>query len=636
MNARLVSGIGLLCVSVASFRTQAADPFEHALPRDRQIVHVLNRLAYGPSTADLDQVKRIGVEEWIRMQLAPARVPQSTVLEARLQPLESLRLASWQAFEKYQPPPFPAFTAPTPLAQLLPAGQLGALDTGTLEERAKILAALSGDMRRRVLLVAPPKAIAGLDDVVAEAFNVRRAEDEKRTAEFRKLRPPLNELLTQTQLETLMRGTDVEKLALLDGLKPETRTQVLRQVPPVTLPLAVRREAMLASQPLQMPLVELIDAKVFRALHSTRQLEEVLVDFWLNHFNVFSGKGPVRMLVTSYERDAIRPHVFGRFRDLVLATARHPAMLFYLDNWQSQVPRADAQPQPGGSGTAPRRLGLNENYGRELMELHTLGVDGGYTQTDVVNVARAFTGWTIHEPNRYGEFHFNPAMHDREEKVVLGHTIPRGGGESDGLKVIEILSRHPSTAKFIARKLAQRFVADDPPKALVDHVASVFRKTDGDLRAVTEALLLSKQFLSEGAWQSKLKSPLELVLSALRTLHADVTDTTVLAQRIAELGQPLYGKPEPTGYPNTSDAWSSSAGLVARINFAAALSSGQIPGVKVEIDVLPSDARQLATRLLGVQPAAATLSAFENRSGATPSPESVAAVLLASPDFQKR
>ena len=211
----------------------------------------------------------------------------------------------------------------------------------------------------------------------------------------------------------------------------------------------------------RVPMDELGEQKILRAVYSPRQLEEVLVDFWLNHFNVFNGKGQGRMLLTSYERDAIRPHALGRFRDLLLATARHPAMLFYLDNWQSQAPREEnpAQPLPANA----RRPGLNENYGRELMELHTLGVDGGYTQSDVIAVARAFTGWTIYDVNRIAEFQFNPALHDRKEKIVLGQTIPAGGGEQDGIRVIDILARHPSTARFISRKLAQRFVADAPP-----------------------------------------------------------------------------------------------------------------------------------------------------------------------------
>jgi uncharacterized protein (DUF1800 family) len=625
---RFVPGIALLLVAIVSFRGQAADPFAQPLPADQHVAHVLNRLAFGPRPGDIEEVRRIGVEAWIRMQLRPERIPQDRALEMRLQSLASLQLPTWQLFEHYQQPP--AGISPRPrLDQLLSAGDVSKLEIGTVDQRRAILTALTGEQRKQVLLVLPPTAMNGLSDLQVEAFNVRQAESERQ----RMLRPPLMDLVTQDQINTLLRGTDAEKTTLLMGLDSEKRSHVLRQVPPQAMPPAFRREALKLGQPGQLPLVELIDAKVYRALYSPRQLEEVLVDFWLNHFNVFSGKGPVRMLLTSYERDAIRPHVFGKFRDMVLATARHPAMLFYLDNWQSQAQRSDmlaalppSEPQ--------RPMGLNENYGRELMELHTLGVDGGYTQADVVNVARAFTGWTIHEPNRYGEFYFNPAMHDRDEKVVLGHTIPRGGGERDGVTVIDILSRHPSTARFVARKLVQRFVADAPPQALIDRVAAVFVKTDGDLRAVTEALLLSKEFMSEGAWQAKLKSPFELAMSALRAVRADVTDTIALAQRIGELGQPLYGKSEPTGYANSSEPWASSASIVGRINFAAALVSGQIAGVTVDPPAWAIDKRA-ATQLLGTE-LPSSLWATASRGSPTPGAGDLATVLLASPAFQKR
>jgi uncharacterized protein (DUF1800 family) len=421
------------------------------------------------------------------------------------------------------------------------------------------------------------------------------------------------------------------------SLDAETRKQVLRTLPPAAVAgiPELQREALAARQPPMFVNQELVDSRMYRALYSNRQLEEVLVDFWLNHFNVFNGKGPARMLLTSYERDAIRPHVLGRFRDLLLATARHPAMLFYLDNWQSQAPREETPGQPVPANV--RRPGLNENYGRELMELHTLGVDGGYTQEDVIAVARAFTGWTIYDPNRIAEFQFNPAFHDRKQKTVLGQTIPAGGGEQDGVQVIDILARHPSTARFISRKLAQRFVADAPPQSLVDRMAATFTATGGDLRAVVETMLTSREFLSEGAWQAKLKSPLEMVLSSVRVLGADVTDPTALAQRIADLGQPLYGKAEPTGYSTTSDAWSNSAGFLGRINFAGALAAGQIEGVKVDLSHLTGKGEAAARRLLGAAVSPGTLKLFENGTeGTLLSPASIAAVVLASPDFQRR
>jgi len=274
---------------------------------------------------------------------------------------------------------------------------------------------------------------------------------------------------------------------------------------------------------------QLMEGKIYRAVLSNRQLEEVLTDFWFNHFNVYLRKGADRYLVTSYERDAIRPHVLGKFQDMLLATARHPAMLFYLDNWQSMDPQAleNLSKSRRGRGSpqvkqlAKRVRGLNENYGRELLELHTLGVDGGYTQQDVVEVARCFTGWSIRNPRQGGDFQFLALLHDRNEKTVLGHKISAGGGEQDGRRVIEILSRHPSTARFISTKLAQRFVTDQPPKALVDRMAATFLKTDGDLREVMRTMLSSREFFSRGAYQAKMKSPLEMVVSSVRALNAD-------------------------------------------------------------------------------------------------------------------
>jgi uncharacterized protein (DUF1800 family) len=390
---------------------------------------------------------------------------------------------------------------------------------------------------------------------------------------------------------------------------------------------------MVTRDPPQMVMTELIDQKLYRARYSSRQLQEVLADFWVNHFNVFSGKGSVRMLLPSFERDAIRPHVLGSFRDMLLATARHPAMLFYLDNWQSQVERDDL-PAPAPNA---RRLGLNENYGRELLELHTLGVDGGYTQNDVIAVARAFTGWTIFEPNRVGEFLFNPAIHDRKEKTVLGRSFPAGGGEQEGVAIVDMLARHPSTARFISRKLAQRFVADDPPQALVDRMTQVFVKTGGDLRAVTEVLLTSREFMSEGAFQSKVKSPLEMVVSALRAVDADVTDTIALAQRISDMGQPLYGKVEPTGYSNAGQAWASSAGLLNRIHFASALATGGIPGVSADAARLGSSPADVFAAITGLPPAEPTLTAIARGLDGKPADTKVlATVVIASPEFQKR
>jgi len=351
------------------------------------------------------------------------------------------------------------------------------------------------------------------------------------------------------------------------------RQQFSQMAPP-----ELRRKIELAAGPQQVVARDLMEGKLLRAIYSERQLDEVLADFWFNHFNIFLDKGADRYLVTEYEREVIRPRVLGKFRDLLEATAKSPAMLFYLDNWQSVGTDA---PQPRAAANRPRR-GLNENYGRELLELHTLGVDGGYTQKDVTEVARCFTGWTILRPQTGGSFTFNPRLHDRGEKVLLGVTIPAGGGIEDGEKVLDIVAHHPSTAHFISRKLAQRFVADEPPAALVGRMAQTFVKTDGDLREVIKTMLESREFWSVGAYRSKMKSPLEMVASAVRAVNGDVDYAFALANQVAQLGQPLYRKQEPTGYSNSSQEWVSSAGLLARMNFALQLTDNKVPGVKVE------------------------------------------------------
>jgi uncharacterized protein (DUF1800 family) len=327
---------------------------------------------------------------------------------------------------------------------------------------------------------------------------------------------------------------------------------------------------------------QLAEERLIRAAYSERQLEEVLVDFWFNHFNVFAGKGRTAVYLPEYERDAIRPHVFGRFRDLLEATAKSPAMLFYLDNWMSVDPEA-ADRRVNANG---KRRGLNENYARELLELHTLGVDGGYTQKDVNEIARALTGWTMSPPSRQNStrfggpglpgranpgdeaFHFAPMFHDRGTKVVLGHTITSGGGIEDGERVLDIVASHPSTARFIATKLARRFVSDNPPASLVTRAAARFRETDGNLREVVRAIVTSPEFFAANARQAKVKTPLEFVVSAVRATGTEMTGARPLLNALRDLGMPLYGCQPPTGYDDTAETWISSGALVTRINVA--------------------------------------------------------------------
>ena len=375
-----------------------------------------------------------------------------------------------------------------------------------------------------------------------------------------------------------------------------------------------------ASRKDQQIVTDLAAAKLLRAVYSERQLEEVLVDFWFNHFNVFAGKGPERVWVGQYEREAIRPHVLGNFRDMLEAVAKSEAMLFYLDNWQSGVPaagggreegrnlsareegrnfssaRGGRQPQNGrrtldgrqpldGRRTpfARRATGINENYARELMELHTLGVDGGYTQDDIVNVARAFTGWTMGAPGEPGGFRFDESMHDRGEKTVLRHAIKAGGGMSDGLQVLDILAAHPSTARYIATKLAVRFVSDTPPTALVDRAAARFTATKGDLREVVRTIITSPEFFAPEAMRAKVKTPFEFVVSALRATGADVRNTLPLVRARRERGQPPYFCNPPPGWGETAVSWGSSGALVARMNFAVGLGDNRLRGVRIPL-----------------------------------------------------
>jgi len=338
---------------------------------------------------------------------------------------------------------------------------------------------------------------------------------------------------------------------------------------------------------------------------SRRQLLEIMTDFWFNHFNVFAQKGSDLWLLPSYERDVIRPHALGRFRDLLLAVAESPAMLYYLDNWLSTSPEArlphppppprpaappnvqvqTASPEmakPAIQRPKPPRPGINENYGRELMELHTVGVQGGYTQRDVQEVARAFTGWTIDRPDAAAGFVFRPWMHDTGSKTVLGVTIPAGGGIEDGEQVLELLARQPSTAQFISLKLCQRFVSDDPPPRLVKRAAQVFLRTDGDIRSVLKTIFTSPEFYSAPVFRSKVKSPLELVASSIRAVDGDTNGSPALHEWLRRMSEPLYQYLAPTGYGENSSPWMNTGVFLNRINFIVALSNNQIPGVRYD------------------------------------------------------
>jgi uncharacterized protein (DUF1800 family) len=534
---------------------------------DAAIVHVLNRLTYGPRPGDVEAVRKTGLSAWLDRQLHPDRIPDTKVA-AMLDTLETHGLATAALFEGYELPREAKKEAQQSLAAMA--------DTASEEERRK----------------------------------ARREFVRKYAAE--------------------MEGSP-------------------RQV-----------------------LNELTEAKLLRATLSERQLEEVLVDFWFNHFNVYAPKGPVKFMVAEYEREAIRKHAWGRFEDLLLATASSPAMLFYLDNWLSADPNAAplggrtryrqkrrdsdfglSRPGTRVSKPDPDRppRGLNENYGREILELHTLGVDGGYSQKDVTEVARCFTGWTI-RGLREGDprFVFFARVHDRRDKVVLGTAI-EADGQDEGRRVIHLLATHPTTARFIATKLVRRLVSDDPPPVLVDRAAATFRRTDGDIRAVVTSIVTASEFLSPAWRAAKVKTPLEFVVSSVRASGAQVLHAGELARRIAEMGMPLYQQQPPTGYTDTADAWVSTSGLLARLNFALDLAAGRVAGVVVdpvrfargaEVDAAEGAphnvalAEAMARQLVPTDLGASTRATLQREADNGLDAARVAGLLLGSPEFQRR
>ena len=544
---------------------------QNALTEDQKIMHVLNRLGFGARSGDVEKVKNIGIKKYIEMQLNPASISDSAA-EAKVKNLEILQMPTEEIFAKYPNP--------------------GAL-----------LRMLGGNGRR-----------ADQNSARNEQMNTEQSEQDQQ-AERRERREKLLKIYQEYDLRPA--------------------NQIVR---------------------------DLAASRVLRAVYSERQLQEQMVDFWTNHFNVYAGKGAVRWYLPSYDRDVIRPNALGNFRDLLVAAAQSPAMLFYLDNFQSTAPEADingenrknnrqqqfilsGKPLPprmrerlkerynASDAQLDRRLeqmreqakrpkqkrGINENYARELMELHTLGVDGGFAQKDIVEVARAFTGWTIFDARGYrkaagnmikgtenkranrrmkrlgfssdsesGEFVFNERLHDKGEKTVLGQKINEGGIK-DGLKVIDILVKNPATAKFIARKLAVKFVNDNPSEKLVNRVADAFHKSGGDIKTTLRALFADEEFFAAENYRAKIKTPFELMASSLRALDADTNASPALLGLLVKMGEPLYGFQAPTGFPDTAADWVNTGALLERMNFAVAVASNRIRGTRVNLNEFRAD-----------------------------------------------
>src|SRR5690242_15289487 len=581
------------------------DPALKGLPitelnADEAILHALNRLAYGPRPGDIERVRQMGLAKWIEQQLNPNSIDDKA-MEARLQDYPTLRMSTSKLIAEYPQPKQAEKQA---------------------EKRAQ--AQERQEQRRAGTADASTAPVADKEMQSPQSQSAANGDSSSQSsAENANAPAPMKE--PEMSPESAAKGA--RKRDALGGGDPNS------------VPRAIAEDS---KRPPRI-VAELAMAKVMRGVYSERQLQQVMDDFWFNHFNVFAGKGEDRYYLTSYERDVIQPHVLGKFKDLLNATAKSPAMLFYLDNFLSADPRA-AQRQameramrqqarygpfgrpriarpPANPNAKKNERGLNENYGRELMELHTLGVDGGYTQKDVTEVARAFTGWTLEKPRQYADFKFDDRLHDPDPKMVLGKKI-HAGGMKDGEQVIDLLVHQPSTARFISAKLARRFVSDNPPPALVERMVETFQSSDGDIRAVMKTMIWSPEFWSREAYRAKIKTPFELVVSAARALGTDVDSPLPLVQWVGRIGEPLYQCQPPTGYSDKSETWVNTGALLNRLNFSLALAGNKMRGARSDTASLlgvdtSADAKAALDRavqvFLGGQAAPATVETLEKQ-----------------------
>jgi uncharacterized protein (DUF1800 family) len=647
-------------------------PADASPSEQKRAVQALNRLTFGPRLGDVEQVVAMGVDRWIDLQLHPEKIPDQAV-ESRLAPFRTLRMSSKEIVDEFPDnpmvkqvmdgkKPMPSDPARRAVYQVQIARMQDKQERKEEKKEQKLqkqevaaapLPSPTGpnasdsaktEAELAAVAAASPDAPAAADKNDLAAPNMSQPNMTATASNF----APANEMSTPTPAPKPV--DDAEARRREDRLYADLKIQGLIDLPPadrykkvmtmsidekVAFADSVRggksqdlltgldpkqKETLLAmNNPQAVVQDELIQAKLLRAIYSDRQLEEVMTDFWFNHFNVFVGKGPEKIFLTNYEQDVIRPHALGKFEDLLLATAKSPAMLFYLDNWMSEGPNSPkglgipdhpshyTPHYPPGSPYAKRKQnnGLNENYGRELLELHTLSVNGGYSQRDVTEVAKVFTGWTIEKPYEGLGFKYDPRMHEPGPKFVLGHRI-KPKGESEGREVLHMLATSPQTAHFISLKLAQRFVSDDPPPALVDRMAKTFEKKKGDIREVLSTLFHSPEFWADGAYRAKVKTPLEFVASTVRATGASVDDAMPLARQIGNMGMPLYAAQPPTGYSMKADTWVSSSALLNRMNFALGLTAGKFHGVKV-------DSVQLAGGPPAPADATVALSALESK-----------------------
>jgi uncharacterized protein (DUF1800 family) len=579
----LLSLLGFtVCAQLALGKKKEKQASALQMDQQKQVVHALNRLAFGPRPGDVDHVMAIGLDKWIDQQLHPDKIDDGA-LDARLSKFRTLHMGTREIVENF--PPEQMIKAVANGKQPLPSDPL---------KRAVYQAQLDRYQNKEERKQEAANTDSGKPDKMADDERARRQQERIDVAQKAE---ELLDMPPDQRMKALLKMSPEEQRIMTNSLQGDKRDEFLEGMNPR------QRETVEAINfPQQVVANELVEGKLLRAIYSDRQLQEVMTDFWFNHFNVFIGKGADHYLLTSYERDVIRPRALGKFEDLLLATAQSPAMLFYLDNWLSVGPNSDVAngiPKRANNNWKQRvrnngqtnqskgkRNGLNENYGRELMELHTLGVNGGYTQQDVTEVARVFTGWTLKQPKQGGGFTFEERTHEPGDKIVLGHRI-KPKGEKEGVEVLRILAHHPSTAKFVCTKLAMRFVSDDPPQALVDRMSQTFLNKDGNIREVLKTMLDSPEFWAPDAYRAKMKTPFEFVVSAVRASGADVTDAMPMAHQLQNMGMPLYGMQPPTGYSMKADAWVNSSALLGRMNFALALTSGKVKGVQVDSELIP-------------------------------------------------
>jgi uncharacterized protein (DUF1800 family) len=585
---------------------------ESQLTEAQRATHALNRLTFGPQPGEVERVQAIGLEKWIDLQLNPERIDDS-LLEAELQKYPLMHMPLPAMMEQF---PNAAFIravadgkAPMPSDRVQRAIYQNQIDDYEIRKQKQAQEAATTQSgvpqnapqtatTNQVSMQASPdthntnqpgvaQAAKSKEDPLADAMALEDiASSPSMLVHEQKLYADLAttaivNLPPDQRWNRLVDLKPAEFRAFLKGLSPEERVHLTSGMSPQ------QKETVYALiNPTLVVSGELLQTRLLTDIYTQRQLQAVMTDFWLNHFNVYLRKGPFApWFLIDYERNAIAPHAMGKFEDLLVATAKSPAMLFYLDNHTSIGPNSVAATRallnPNNQNKSP---GLNENYARELMELHTLGVDGGYTQKDVTEVAKVFTGWTIEDPRKGGEYIFNERRHEPGPKYVLGHTIQQNG-EQEGLEVLHILATSPATAHHLSQQLAVRFVSDNPPPALVNRMAKTYLKSDGDIRQVLRTMFDSPEFWSKDVYRAKVKTPEEFVISAVRATNGEVLRPVLLLNAMNELGMPFYGCQTPNGYPWTAETWVNTGDLLNRMNISLALAGHKL-GTATDMDAL--------------------------------------------------